>query len=522
MVAVHQVDGAAALTAFVPLNRFNRFQLTEMLARVRYEEVAAGRLLFNRGDSLKEAVYIVSGEVVIAPPGRPVSIVAAGDQAARYPLVCSEVCTVAAYAKTSVRLLKLPRSDLLLYAGTRVQESLEIATLEALGHGQWVSRWLDSPLLARLPAAEVQALVARMTEVTVRADEVVLQQDDSADCYYVIKQGRCAVLRKPAAHAPEIQLAVLGEGQGFGEEALITDATRNATVRMLEDGVLMRLDKANFIEHFTKPLLRYIDWEGAEALQQQSAALIDVRSPEEFETSGLVGSLNIPMPLLRLKAARLNRQGRYVLLSGAGQTSAAAAFLLMQQGLEVWVLKEGLDAVPLHRRRGNTAPAAATDGPVVSFCIQPQKGEQSAPAAPAHPIEWVSDQVLWQTTIGYREDPKIEALVTPPTALAMEPVAASEPSPAPQKKDFTCAEQGSKLEIVSPARARQWRSWWVAGLVAVSVAAGYGLAATGWQDRLKELVPGFAALTSDAPLSSATPDGGPHADRAEESGRIAR
>lgn len=517
MVVAQQADSTAALKLFLPLNRFNRFQLAEMAAQIHYEDVSPGRLIFKPGDTGKDAIYLHSGEVVIAPSGRPVSIIAAGDRAARYPLACAEVCTVAAYAKTHVRLLKVPRTDLLLYAGARVQQSYEVATLEALGHGQWVSQWLDSPLLARLPSAEVEAVVERMTEMPVSVGETVLQQDDSADSYYVIKKGRCAVLRRPAAHARAIQLAVLGEGQGFGEEALITDAKRNATVRMLEDGILMRLSKADFIEHLTKPLLRYVDWPGVEGLQQQGAVLIDVRSPEEFETSGLVGSLNIPMPLLRLKAGRLNRNGRYVLLSGAGQTGAAAAFLLMQQGLEVWVLKDGLDAVPLHRRRGGDAPKvpAQAQGPVVSFCIPSRHAEETG-TAPAHPLEWVSDHVLWQTTLGYRHDPKVEALVAP---LATTPVAeCGTPVPppssrSPRKKDFTVVERGSKLNIDAPAK-RATR-YWTVGLVLMSAAAGYGLGQSSWGAWLSEVIAVFAEPAADRQVLF-------ELDVGTESGRIVR
>jgi CRP-like cAMP-binding protein len=45
-----------------------------------------------------------------------------------------------------------------------------------------------------------------------------------------------------------IPLAELGLGNTFGEEALISEDKRNATVRMLTDGALMRLKKADFLE----------------------------------------------------------------------------------------------------------------------------------------------------------------------------------------------------------------------------------------------------------------------------------
>jgi CRP-like cAMP-binding protein len=45
-----------------------------------------------------------------------------------------------------------------------------------------------------------------------------------------------------------VQLAELKEGDAFGEEALVADTVRNATVVMKTDGMLLRLSKQDFNE----------------------------------------------------------------------------------------------------------------------------------------------------------------------------------------------------------------------------------------------------------------------------------
>ena len=45
-----------------------------------------------------------------------------------------------------------------------------------------------------------------------------------------------------------LKLAELGGGESFGEEALISDAKRNATITMGRDGALGRLGKDDFEE----------------------------------------------------------------------------------------------------------------------------------------------------------------------------------------------------------------------------------------------------------------------------------
>ena len=45
------------------------------------------------------------------------------------------------------------------------------------------------------------------------------------------------------AMARSCELATLGPGDAFGEEALLSDSPRNSTVTMLQDGEVLRLSK---------------------------------------------------------------------------------------------------------------------------------------------------------------------------------------------------------------------------------------------------------------------------------------
>ncbi len=71
--------------------------------------------------------------------------------------------------------------------------------------------------------------------------------------------GKCVVTRETPLNRDGIKLAELGVGDTFGEEALIAEAKRNATVTMITDGVLMRLNKKDFRELMNEPLLQWVD-----------------------------------------------------------------------------------------------------------------------------------------------------------------------------------------------------------------------------------------------------------------------
>ena len=71
------------------------------------------------------------------------------------------------------------------------------------------------------------------------------------------------VTRETPLNKDGIKLAELGMGDTFGEEALISDAKRNANVTMLTDGTLMRLAKEDFRKLLNEPMLDWVDMDQA-------------------------------------------------------------------------------------------------------------------------------------------------------------------------------------------------------------------------------------------------------------------
>lgn len=165
--------------------------------------------------------------------------------------------------------------------------------------------------------------------------------------------GRCRVSRESDKGAKAAVLGELSEGNSFGEEALLSDAPRNATIVMATDGTLMRLARADFDELLKQPLVKWVSLAEVKAMVRQGAGLIDVRLEDEYKRSAIKGSMNIPLYLLRLKAAGLDMERRYVVYCETANRSSAAAFLLSERGYDVYVMKGGLSA--LREARGTSA-----------------------------------------------------------------------------------------------------------------------------------------------------------------------
>ncbi|UXR63569.1 EAL domain-containing protein [Bdellovibrio bacteriovorus] len=82
--------------------------------------------------------------------------------------------------------------------------------------------------------------------VDIHKDQIIFSEGDEGDCAYIIEKGR--VLIYLTKDKEEIPLTILGEGEIFGEMALIDNQNRSASVRALEDVRLAIVTKQQVLE----------------------------------------------------------------------------------------------------------------------------------------------------------------------------------------------------------------------------------------------------------------------------------
>lgn len=80
---------------------------------------------------------------------------------------------------------------------------------------------------------------------TYRDGEVIVRQGECGDCMYVIQEGQVEVVERKGEK--EIHLAILGEGEFFGEMALFEEEVRSATVRVLGNARILTVDKRTLL-----------------------------------------------------------------------------------------------------------------------------------------------------------------------------------------------------------------------------------------------------------------------------------
>mgnify|MGYP000141282709 CR=1 FL=1 len=79
-------------------------------------------------------------------------------------------------------------------------------------------------------------------------------------------------------------------------------------------------------------------------MSKEGAALIDVRLENEFEGGNLPGSVNIPLYLLRIRLSKMDPAKKHIVYCDSGGRSAAAAYIISERGINVFVLAGGVQA----------------------------------------------------------------------------------------------------------------------------------------------------------------------------------
>lgn len=338
----------STLRKFVPPSALNHENFEELAGKTHVEEVAAGHSIFKVGDTDRKAVYLMEGEVELSTESGEKSSVQAGTDTARHPLANHQPRKYTAVAKKPSKITRID-SDLLdilmtwdQLSGIEVDEiSVEEEDDDHDGDGDWMTRILQSKAFLQVPPANIQAMFMRIQEVPVKEGETIIKQGDDGDYYYIIKNGKCKVTRTSKTNT-ELTLATLGNGDAFGEEALLSEAKRNANIVMVTDGVLMRLSKEDFNELLKEPMLNWVTREQADKMVAEGAVWVDVRLDSEYKNNGLPGSINLPLFMLRMKADTLESDKQYILYCDTGRRSSAAAFLLSERGLQAYCLQGGL------------------------------------------------------------------------------------------------------------------------------------------------------------------------------------
>lgn len=350
------------LAGLEPIASFKPAKLRELLDYCHIEAVPQGHDPFKLHGLQGQSVYLVNGELELVYEDGNKVVVSAQSEWAKHPLGKRQPYIVSATALHESQLLRIDDEllDRMVTFDQFSQTSLAGEPRMAAGHKDHpdasasIKRLLNSNMfsaenlrngpLAHLPMANISALLQRIEAIAVWEGDIIIREGDEGDYYYMIDSGRAQVTRRVGG--VDMHLADLKAGDVFGEEALVSGAKRNATVTMKSNGMLLRLERQDFLALMQEPLLRKLSYEQAMQAVAQGAVWLDVRHPPEYRYDKLPGAINVPLNEIRNSIGVLNRSRKYITYCQSGRRSAAAAFILAQAGYDVQVLDGGLWSVP--------------------------------------------------------------------------------------------------------------------------------------------------------------------------------
>jgi CRP-like cAMP-binding protein len=335
------------LRKFSPLDGLKRDNLAALARKVQIRELSPGQVLFKEGDSEKRTVYVLSGLLELLDDGKVDEIIDGSTDVARNPVSPFFPRRVSARARDRVQYISID-SDLLDVMLTWDQTgSYEVSELHGegdVGGDDWMTMLLQAKAFHKIPPANIQAIFMRMQQINYKSGDVVVKQGSEGDYFYVLTRGTALVTRETPLNKEGIKLAELVVGDTFGEEALISDAKRNATVTMTADGSVMRLGKEDFKRLLNEPMLDWVDQASANEIIANGGQWLDVRLPSEFENQHKDGALNMPLYFIRLKINTLDQNTKYVVCCDTGRRSSAGAYILSERGFQAYVLRDGINA----------------------------------------------------------------------------------------------------------------------------------------------------------------------------------
>lgn len=337
------------LRSLTPLNVLSEQQWRELRSQLVPQHLLPGQVLFRQGDQARLTYYLLTGELQLISSDGHEQILQAGSEASCHPLSPGVPRLHEARARSPISVLALESATLNRLLTWRLAYQDLLLELGAAGEDvEWVESLLANPLFHKVPPSNVKAMLGRLQPLAVTVGEKVLQQGEQGDCCFFLKNGRAEVIRDEGGTRQV--LAELEVGACFGEEALLSDGPRNASVTMLEEGVVLRLDRQDFFALLKAPVVNEVSLGEATRLLSQGAQWLDVRLQDEYERAHALESLHMPLQLLRLKARLLDPQRTYLCYCDSGKRSANAVFLLSQMGFSAYLLRDGLDALPAIQR----------------------------------------------------------------------------------------------------------------------------------------------------------------------------
>jgi subfamily B ATP-binding cassette protein HlyB/CyaB len=246
MLTAHLVDHLQSfLGKHVMFSFLGSDLLGRLVERLEMMSFTMGQTVLEEGEAGDCAYLIYAGKVRVfkrSQAGQAVLLgtLGAGDLFGEQALMHGAVRSATVRAAEETVLVRMPRTE---FEALLHEQPTWAAYVEGLMRRRAVSNFLRfTTFLGNVPVRQVTALLDQFQECSFACGQAIVQQGEAGDSMYILKSGEAKVVR---GDAPGV-LQHLGEGDHFGERALILRQPRFASVIAVTAVDCFRLSRTAF------------------------------------------------------------------------------------------------------------------------------------------------------------------------------------------------------------------------------------------------------------------------------------
>ena len=340
---MNQADLAKRLGATTMFSHLPSQQLAALLERSARRQVRAGERVVDSVNGLKDHLVLLSGELEArrtwtetdGSENSSVWRVGINAEGPGFSLLSAASSHISVQAIADSEFLSIDSEEL---------EDL-LGWSELSGNAAMAR---NLKLFHKIPLEKVQRAFECMVERPAAYGETIVTQGEPGDSYYIMLSGQAEVWVTDPLSDETARATVLSDGDAFGEEALLLEGNRTATVKMISPGRLLVLNKADFDQLLKSEMVEVIDAEPANDMLKRGAAnLLDCRYDMEYEESRIPGAQLVPLDKLRREGVfSIDPKLTYIVYCRSGRRSKAAAYLLRERGIRALSLTGGIKEWP--------------------------------------------------------------------------------------------------------------------------------------------------------------------------------
>jgi subfamily B ATP-binding cassette protein HlyB/CyaB len=228
-------------------------KIEQLIEKFEMTAFSMGETIIREGEPGDCAYLIYSGKVRAfqrSKLGKPITLgmLSAGDLFGERAILEHEPRSASCRAAEDAVLFRIGRQD---FQKLLEDHPLLIPYFQRFLQQRAVINFLRvATVLGSVPATEVIALLDQLEECSYPSGAVIVREGEPGDRVYIIKSGEVKVVREQAGAGAgagaESVLDYLGEGDYFGERALLLEEPRSASVVALSDTACYSLRRQQF------------------------------------------------------------------------------------------------------------------------------------------------------------------------------------------------------------------------------------------------------------------------------------